>query len=71
VIPALEVHTGEVAAEGGYAYRVLYIDPGMLTELLGEFGQATRPASVAPAPAAGLRRSLIMSGSSVGDPEGG
>lgn len=51
VIPALEVHTGEVAAEGGYAYRVLYIDPGMLTELLGEFGQATRPASVAPAPA--------------------
>jgi AraC-like DNA-binding protein len=51
VIPALEVHTGEAAAEGGYAYRVLYIDPGVLTELLSESGQATRPASVAPAPA--------------------
>ncbi len=51
VIPALEVHTGEVAADGGYAYRVLYIDPGLLTELLGEPGQARRPASVAPAPA--------------------
>jgi AraC-like DNA-binding protein len=51
VIPALEVHTGEAAAEGGYAYRVLYIDPGVLTGLLGEAGQATRPASAAPAPA--------------------
>src|SRR6266508_2733669 len=40
VIPALEVHTGEVAADGGYAYRVLYVDPGMLVELLREIGPA-------------------------------
>jgi AraC-like DNA-binding protein len=51
VIPALEVHTGEVAADGGYAYRVLYVDPGMLVELLREIGPAAGPASAAPAPA--------------------
>jgi len=51
VIPALEVHTGEVAAAGGYTYRVLYVDPGLLEELLREVGPRTRPASAAVAPA--------------------
>ncbi len=51
VIPALEVHTGEAAADGGYAYRVLYVDPSVLAELLREIGPAAGPASAAPAPA--------------------
>jgi len=51
VIPALEVHTGEVAVAGGYTYRVLYVDPGLLEELLREVGPRMRPASAAVAPA--------------------
>jgi len=56
VIPALEVHTGEVAADGGYAYRVLYVDPGMLVELLREIGPAAGPVSAAPAAATAVVR---------------
>jgi AraC-like ligand binding domain len=55
VIPALEVHTGEVAAAGGYTYRVLYVDPGLLEELLREVG----PRSVPPAPPSPPRWSAL------------
>lgn len=57
VIPALQVHTGEVAADGGYTYRVLYVDPGLLTELVSDSGQAARPVSLAAAPAV-VRRGI-------------
>lgn len=32
VIPPQAVHTGESASDGGYTYRVLYLDPSLLAE---------------------------------------
>jgi AraC-like DNA-binding protein len=51
VIPAGEVHTGDVASAGGYTYRVLYIDPDVVTDLLREIGHPARLGGAAPAPA--------------------
>jgi hypothetical protein len=49
VIPAFEVHTGEPADRAGLGYRVLYIHPGQLTELLEDAGVCRR-ACLAPLP---------------------
>jgi len=38
VIPAFEVHTGEPANRAGFGYRVLYIHPGQVAELLVDAG---------------------------------
>jgi AraC-like DNA-binding protein len=38
VIPAFEVHTGEPAARVGLGYRVLYVAPGRLADLLDDTG---------------------------------
>jgi AraC-like DNA-binding protein len=38
VIPAFEVHTGEPAAEAGLGYRVAYLSPDRLADLLGDTG---------------------------------
>jgi len=51
VIPAFQVHTGEAASAGGYAYRVLYVDLGTLAEALREVGSGDRPVSAGPAAA--------------------
>lgn len=49
VIPAFEVHTGEPADRAGLGYRVLYICPGQLTDLLDD-ARGCRPACLAPLP---------------------
>jgi AraC-like DNA-binding protein len=42
VIPAFQVHTGEPAARAGLGYRVLYIGPGHLADLLDDTGVAAQ-----------------------------
>jgi AraC-like DNA-binding protein len=66
VIPAHEVHTGEPAADAGLGYRVLYIRPASLTDLLGDPGLPgdTGPAGpdLVPRSADLVRRDAVAAG---------